>query len=165
MGIGLAPVREPVPEAEPVAERGAAAERAGAAEHAVAAERAVVSEPAVVAEHAMVAKPAAAPELATAEPPAPERPARRDRAARAGREGDVPAHAPLAGEPKIQVNPRIYQRTWRRYEELVDLLPRERRRGALTALVNAVLVRHAPEDLAEVQAELAWLRRAEVRDA
>jgi hypothetical protein len=77
----------------------------------------------------------------------------------------LPAHAPHAGEPKVQVNPRIYRGIWRHYEQLVDELPRERRRGALTALVNAVLVQHAPRDVDEARTAIAWLRRAETRDA
>ena len=117
--------------------------------------------------------PAAALPAPRSPEPAPEEPERSSPPAPVGREPapglargvEFPAHAPLAGEAKIQVNPRIYHHTWRRYEELVDMLPRERRRGALTALVNAVLARHAPEDLAGIQAELAWLRRAEVRDS
>jgi hypothetical protein len=69
------------------------------------------------------------------------------------------------GQPKVQVNPRIYHGIWRRYEELVDELPRERRRGALTALVNAVLAQHAPRDVDEARAAITWLRQAESRDA
>jgi len=78
---------------------------------------------------------------------------------------DLPPHAPYAGQAKVQVNPRIYQGIWRRYEELVDELPRERRRGALTALVNAVLAQHAPRDVDEARAAITWLRQAESRDA
>ena len=77
----------------------------------------------------------------------------------------LPAHTPYAGEPKLQVNPRIYQGIWRHYEDLVDELPRERRRGALTALVNAVLAQHAPHDVDDARAAIAWLRQAEARDA
>jgi hypothetical protein len=77
----------------------------------------------------------------------------------------LPAHAPHAGEPKVQVNPRIYQGIWRHYEQLVDELPRERRRGALTALVNAVLAQHAPRDVDAARRAIAWLRQAEARDA
>jgi hypothetical protein len=76
-----------------------------------------------------------------------------------------PPHAPHAGEPKIQVNPRIYRGIWRHYEQLVDELPRERRRGALTALVNAVLAQHAPRNIDEARDAIAWLRLAESRDA
>ena len=78
---------------------------------------------------------------------------------------DLPPHAPYAGQAKVQVNPRIYQGIWRRYEELVDELPRQRRRGALTALVNAVLAEHAPRDVDEARAAITWLRQAESRDA
>jgi hypothetical protein len=78
---------------------------------------------------------------------------------------ELPAHAPHAGEPKVQVNPRIYRGIWRHYERLVDELPRERRRGALTALVNAVLAQHAPRDANEARDAIAWLRHAETRDA
>jgi hypothetical protein len=77
----------------------------------------------------------------------------------------APAHAPHAGEPKVQVNPRIYRGIWRHYEQLVDELPRERRRGALTALVNAVLAQHAPSNVDEARSAIAWLRQAESRDA
>ena len=77
----------------------------------------------------------------------------------------LPAHAPHAGEAKIQVNPRIYRGIWHHYEQLVDELPRERRRGALTALINAVLAQHAPRDIDEARNAIAWLRRAEARDA
>jgi hypothetical protein len=77
----------------------------------------------------------------------------------------VPAYVPNAGDTKIQVNPRIYRGTWRHYEQLVDELPRERRRGALTALINAVLAQHAPRDVTEARNAIAWLRRAEARDA
>jgi hypothetical protein len=76
----------------------------------------------------------------------------------------LPTHAPHAGEPKVQVNPRIYRGIWRHYEQLVDELPRERRRGALTALVNAVLAQNAPRDAAEARRAIAWLRQAEARD-
>ena len=78
---------------------------------------------------------------------------------------DLPPHAPYVGQAKVQVNPRIYQGIWRRYEELVDELPRERRRGALTALVNAVLAQHAPRDVDEARVVITWLRQAESRDA
>jgi hypothetical protein len=77
----------------------------------------------------------------------------------------LPAHAPHAGEPKVQVNPRIYRGIWHHYEQLVDELPRERRRGALTALVNAVLAQHAPRDINAARRAIAWLRQAEARDA
>jgi len=73
--------------------------------------------------------------------------------------------APHAGEEKVQVNPRIYRGIWRHYEQIVDELPRERRRGALTALVNAVLAQHAPRDVEAARAAIAWLRHAELRDA
>jgi hypothetical protein len=66
---------------------------------------------------------------------------------------------------KIQVNPRVYRGIWRHYEQLVDELPRERRRGALTALVNAVLAQHAPRDVGEALNAIIWLRQAEARDA
>jgi hypothetical protein len=77
----------------------------------------------------------------------------------------VPDYIPRAGDTKIQVNPRIYRTIWSHYEQLVDELPRERRRGALTALINAVLAQHAPHDVAEARTAIAWLRRAEARDA
>jgi hypothetical protein len=77
----------------------------------------------------------------------------------------LPVHAPHAGEPKVQVNPRIYRGIWRHYEQLVDELPRERRRGALTALVNAVLAQHAPRDVDAARSAIRWLRQAEARDA
>ena len=77
----------------------------------------------------------------------------------------APAYVPHAGDMKIQVNPRIYRGIWRHYEQLVDELPRERRRGALTALVNAVLSQHAPRDVGEARNAIAWLRQAEARDA
>lgn len=77
----------------------------------------------------------------------------------------LPAHAPHAGEPKVQVNPRIYRGIWRHYEQLVDELPRERRRGALTALVNAVLAQRAPRDVDAARTAITWLRHAEARDA
>lgn len=77
----------------------------------------------------------------------------------------LPAHAPHAGEPKVQVNPRIYRGIWRHYEQLVDELPRERRHGALTALVNAVLAQHAPRDVDAARTAITWLRHAESRDA
>jgi hypothetical protein len=77
----------------------------------------------------------------------------------------APAYVPHAGDMKVQVNPRIYRGTWRHYEQLVDELPRERRRGALTALVNAVLAQHAPRDVSEARNAIAWLRQAEARDA
>jgi hypothetical protein len=77
----------------------------------------------------------------------------------------LPAYAPHAGEPKVQVNPRIYRGIWRHYERLVDELPRERRRGALTALVNAVLAQHAPRDVDAARSAIMWLRQAEARDA
>ncbi len=79
-------------------------------------------------------------------------------------EAALPAHAPHAGETKVQVNPRIYQGIWRHYEQLVDELPRERRRGALTALVNAILAQHAPRDVDAARTAIAWLRHAELRD-
>ncbi len=88
----------------------------------------------------------------------------RKRADRAAASEALPALVPRAGEPKVQVNPRIYRGIWRHYEQIVDALPRERRRGALTALVNAVLAQHAPRDAAEARRALAWLRRAEARD-
>jgi hypothetical protein len=71
---------------------------------------------------------------------------------------------PVAGEPKVQVNPRIYQSTWRHYEDLVEQLPRPQRRGALTALVNAILAQHAPRSPAQARTAIAWLRQAEIRD-
>lgn len=86
------------------------------------------------------------------------------RADRATAPEALPAHAPYAGEPKVQVNPRIYRGIWRHYEQLVDELPRERRRGALTALVNAVLAQHAPRDVDAARRAIVWLRQAEVRD-
>jgi hypothetical protein len=89
----------------------------------------------------------------------------RKRADRATAPDALPAHAPHAGEPKVQVNPRIYRGIWHHYEQLVDELPRERRRGALTALINAVLAQHAPRDVAEARSAIAWLRQAEARDA
>lgn len=88
----------------------------------------------------------------------------RKRADRATAPEALPAHAPHAGETKVQVNPRIYRGIWRHYEQLVDDLPRERRRGALTALVNAVLAQHAPRDVNAARAAIAWLRHAELRD-
>jgi hypothetical protein len=75
-----------------------------------------------------------------------------------------PPYIPHAGDRKIQVNPRIYQGIWSHYEQLVDELPRDRRRGALTALVNAVLAQHAPRDVAEARAAISWLRQAEACD-
>lgn len=75
-----------------------------------------------------------------------------------------PSYIPHAGETKIQVNPRIYRGIWNHYEQLVDELPRDRRRGALTALVNAVLAQHAPRNVAEARAAISWLRQAEARD-
>lgn len=80
------------------------------------------------------------------------------------REGAQGVSGPYAGEPKVQVNPRIYQGTWRYYEDLVDQLPRQQRRGALTALVNAVLAQHAPRTPDEARAAITWLRQAETRD-
>jgi hypothetical protein len=50
-------------------------------------------------------------------------------------------------------------------EQLVDELPRERRRGALTALVNALLAEHAPRNVADARNATTWLRRAEAQDA
>jgi hypothetical protein len=97
------------------------------------------------------------------ETPGGEKPARTTSEAEAP--SDLPPHAPYAGQAKVQVNPRIYHGIWRRYEELVDELPRERRRGALTALVNAVLAQHAPRDVDEARAAITWLRQAESRDA
>jgi hypothetical protein len=88
----------------------------------------------------------------------------RKRANRATAPEALPAHAPYAGEPKVQVNPRIYRGIWRHYEQLVDELPRERRRGALTALVNAVLAQHAPRDVDAARTAITWLRQAESRD-
>jgi len=76
-----------------------------------------------------------------------------------------PTYVPHAGDMKIQVNPRIYRGIWRHYEQLVDELPHGRRRGALTALVNAVLAQHAPRDVGEARNAIAWLRQAESRDA
>jgi hypothetical protein len=69
-------------------------------------------------------------------------------------------HAQLAC---LEVNPRIYRGIWSHYEQLVDELPRDRRRGALTALINAVLAQHAPRDVAEARAAITWLRQAEAR--
>lgn len=71
---------------------------------------------------------------------------------------------PRASEPKIQVNPRIYQSTWGHYEELVDQLPRHQRRGALTALVNSILAQHAPPNVDEARRAINWLRHTENRD-
>ncbi len=71
---------------------------------------------------------------------------------------------PLASEPKIQVNPRIYQGTWGHYEELADQLPRHQRRGALTALVNSILAQHAPLTVDEARRAIDWLRHTENRD-
>jgi hypothetical protein len=75
-----------------------------------------------------------------------------------------PPYIPHASDTKIQVNPRIYRGIWNHYEQLVDELPRDRRRGALTALINAVLAQHAPPDVAEARAAISWLRQAEARD-
>lgn len=77
--------------------------------------------------------------------------------ARAGIDG------PYAGERKLQVNPRVFESVWRYYEDLVDALPRGQRRGALTALVNAVLAQHAPTDVKSAQEAIAWVRQAEAR--
>lgn len=81
-----------------------------------------------------------------------------------GGEEDAYRPVPYAGEPKVQVNPRIYHGTWRHYEDLVDQLPREQRRGALTALVNAILAQHAPRTPDEARAAISWLRQTEARD-
>jgi hypothetical protein len=72
---------------------------------------------------------------------------------------------PQAGEPKVQVNPRIYQSTWRHYEALADQLPRHQRRGALTALVNSILAQHAPRTAEEAREAITWLRQAENADS
>jgi hypothetical protein len=77
----------------------------------------------------------------------------------------APSYVPHAADMKIQVNPRVYRGIWRHYEQLVDELPRERRRGALTALVNAVLAQHAPRDVGEALNAIIWLRQAEASDA
>jgi hypothetical protein len=111
----------------------------------------------------------------TTTPPPRARPARQTKTAPAPPPRDTPTAAgqqiaapaipgPVAGEPKVQVNPRIYQSTWRHYEDLVEQLPRPQRRGALTALVNAILAQHAPRSLAEARTAIAWLRQAEIRD-
>jgi hypothetical protein len=81
------------------------------------------------------------------------------------RTSTAPPYAPHAADMKIQVNPRVYRGIWRHYEQLVDELPRERRRGALTALVNAVLAQHAPRDVGEALNAIIWLRQAETSDA
>jgi hypothetical protein len=92
------------------------------------------------------------------------RPSTRDTSSRPADEGaQSPVGGPYAGETKMQVNPRIYAGTWRYYEDLVDELPRPQRRGALTALVNAVLARHAPTDADAALEAIAWLRQAESR--
>ena len=71
---------------------------------------------------------------------------------------------PYAGEKKAQVNPRIYPSIWSYYEDLVDELPRHQRHGALTALVNAVLARHAPASSQDALELIQWLRQAETRE-
>ncbi len=78
---------------------------------------------------------------------------------------ETPVRGPYAGETKMQVNPRIYASTWRHYEDLVDDLPRPQRRGALTALVNAILAQHAPADADAALEAITWLRQAETRQA
>jgi len=89
---------------------------------------------------------------------------KRDTSSRpAEQSAESPVDGPYAGEAKMQVNPRIYAGTWRYYEDLVDELPRPQRRGALTALVNAVLARHAPADADAALEAIAWLRQAESR--
>lgn len=64
---------------------------------------------------------------------------------------DETAGNPYAGDPKVQVNPRIHRGLWQRYEELVDEVRRTGGRATLTDVVNAVLHFHAPPDAREVQ--------------
>ena len=58
---------------------------------------------------------------------------------------------PYAGEPKVQVNPRIHRALWERYEQLVEEVRRSGGRATLTDIVNATLHFHAPPDPREAQ--------------
>lgn len=105
--------------------------------------------------------PAADVQASPAKPAQPR--TRSSSSRRRDRPPSTPIDGPYAGEAKMQVNPRIYTSIWSHYEELVDALPRAQRRGALTALVNAILAQHAPENAAEALAAITELRHAEAR--
>lgn len=117
--------------------------------------------------------PAAAPtaESVGSSVPAPRKPRTRRPTSTSSNPAAAASSAPSAGaidgpylgEPKMQVNPRIYASIWSYYEELVDQLPRPQRRGALTALVNAVLVQHAPASADDALKLIGELRQAEAR--
>lgn len=58
---------------------------------------------------------------------------------------------PYAGDPKVQVNPRIHRGLWQRYEELVEEVRRSGGRATLTDMVNAILHFNMPPDPREAQ--------------
>jgi hypothetical protein len=126
-----------------------------------------------------VSTPRAATPAASADPTPTQRPRRRTPSVNGagaesanGTRAAAPAtkrraktiDGPYADEKKAQVNPRVYPSIWSHYEDLVEELPRHQRRGALTALVNAVLAQHAPATTEEAQEAIQWLREAETRE-